>query len=71
MEKFKKLSRTEMKSVVGGTGGSGCVAPSTPCSFELNEHIYFGNCSISIGQDCGCNSGDTYAVDNAQCKIPG
>jgi len=60
MEKFQRLSRTEMKKVIGGVNGQCPTGKS--CSIYVNDgdgHFFpvSGNCAIANG-GCNCVAGD-------------
>ena len=63
MQKFKKLSRAEMKNVTGG--GNGNCQPE-PCSFYYEDRLVPGNC----GGDCNCHADDPrYGAGLGVCQI--
>ena len=62
MEKFKKLSRAEMKKVNGGVNG-GCSSGAN-CTYYVGEPgngggYVDGNCA-EVGGACNCTNGVTY-----------
>jgi hypothetical protein len=70
MEKFKRLTREEMKKVKGAGGGTGCLGSSVECGFVYNQEYYYGWCTGGgTAPNCYCAYGDVEAFSDG-CVAP-